>query len=858
MADTAMPKGAASKEALDALVRETDLGGRQASGMSGRIIAAVCIIWSLFQLWYASPLPFMFGVLVLNDTQARAIHLGLALFLVFTAYPALKSSPRNAVPWSDWLLACAAAFAGAYLYLFYRELAERPGQPTTFDLVVAGTGIVMLLEATRRALGLPMVFVAGAFILFTFGGASMPEVIQHKGASLNKFLQHQWLTTEGVFGVALGVSTSFVFLFVLFGALLDRAGAGSYMMQISIALLGHLRGGPAKVAVVSSALNGVISGSSVSNVVSGGIFTIPMMKRTGLSGVKAGAIETSASINGQIMPPVMGAAAFLMVEYVGIPYSDIVKHAALPAIISYLSLLYIVHLEAVKIGSQPLVRGTERTTRERILRNALGWSGTIAFICLMYYGVMTLRALFGAEAGWAILLAGAAIYIGMVAYAARFEDLPEDLGYGSDIRLPEAWTVARTGLHFALPILVLLWCLMVEEMSPGLSAFWGTVAIMAIVVTQRPIIAFFRGGNIAAATLTGFRDLMAGLETGARNMIGIAIATATAGIIVGTITLTGMGLMMTDLVEFLSGGNVIIMLCLTALICLILGAGIPTTANYILVATLMAPVVVELGAQAGIAIPLIAVHLFVFYFGIMADVTPPVGLASYAAAAISGEDPIKTGLQGTLYSLRTAILPFVFIFNPQLLLIGVENWVEAVIVISTATLASLVFAAATMGYFVTRSRWWETAILALVCFTMFRPSFWMDRLMPPTKTEPATRLEEVVNALPRGQRLTLMVEGTTIEGKEVRKTVSLPLETDGKALERLNATGLRLTPSGGSYMITNVNFGSYARRIGLQPGQTVSAVVVASDRPSKHLMQIPALMLLGFVWWNQRRRARMS
>jgi hypothetical protein len=319
-----------------------------------------------------------------------------------------------------------------------------------------------------------------------------------------------------------------------------------------------------------------------------------------------------------------------------------------------------------------------------------------------------------------------------------------------------------------------------------------------------------------------------------------------------------MGLMMTDLVEFLSGGNVIIMLCLTALICLILGAGIPTTANYILVATLMAPVVVELGAQAGIAIPLIAVHLFVFYFGIMADVTPPVGLASYAAAAISGEDPIKTGLQGTLYSLRTAILPFVFIFNPQLLLIGVENWVEAVIVISTATLASLVFAAATMGYFVTRSRWWETAILALVCFTMFRPSFWMDRLMPPTKTEPATRLEEVVNALPRGQRLTLMVEGTTIEGKEVRKTVSLPLETDGKALERLNATGLRLTPSGGSYMITNVNFGSYARRIGLQPGQTVSAVVVASDRPSKHLMQIPALMLLGFVWWNQRRRARMS
>ena len=304
-------------EVLEQLVAEADTGGRHPGGIVGRILLWVAVAWSLFQLWYASPLPFVFGIGILNDTEARAIHLGFALFLTFFAYPALKSSPRDRVPLFDWVLAAVGGFAGSYLFLFYVELSGRPGQPTTLDLVTGTVGILLLLEATRRALGLPMVIVACVFIFYTFAGQYMPDVIQHRGASLNKFLNHQWLTTEGVFGIALGVSTSFVFLFVLFGTLLEKAGAGNWMMQISIALLGHLRGGPAKVAVVSSALNGVVSGSSVSNVVSGGIFTIPLMKRTGLSGVKAGAIEAAASINGQIMPPVMGAAAFLMVEYVG-------------------------------------------------------------------------------------------------------------------------------------------------------------------------------------------------------------------------------------------------------------------------------------------------------------------------------------------------------------------------------------------------------------------------------------------------------------------------------------------------------------------------------------------------------------
>src|SRR5690606_11038219 len=288
--------------------------------------------------------------------------------------------------------ALAGAFAASYLFLFYVALSQRPGTPTWYDLVTSGVGLLLLLEATRRTLGPPMVIVAAVFILFTFAGPYMPDVIQHKGASLTKFLQHQWLTTEGVFGVALGVSTSFVFLFVLFGSLLEKAGGGNWMMQISVALLGHLRGGPAKVAVVSSALNGVVSGSSVSNVVSGGIFTIPMMKRTGLSGIKAGAIETASSVNGQIMPPVMGAAAFLMTEYVGLPYSEIVKHALLPAIASYLALFYIVDLEAQMINSKPLERAIKRPRREFWLRQLLGWSGSIAVICGLYYIILGIQA----------------------------------------------------------------------------------------------------------------------------------------------------------------------------------------------------------------------------------------------------------------------------------------------------------------------------------------------------------------------------------------------------------------------------------------------------------------------------------
>ena len=337
---------------LQELVAQSGTGSRKPLGLTAIMIFAVAVFWSLFQLWQASPLPFVFRWGVLNDTESRSIHLALGLFLGFLAWPAFSSSSRSTVPWYDWLLAFAAAFAGAYLYLFYVQVATRPGQPTAMDIVTACAGVVLLLEATRRAVGWPMAILAMLFLLYSLFGQYLPEVLQHKGVSVNRLASHMWLTTEGVYGVALGVSSSAIFVYVLFGALLDRAGGGNYMMQVSFAALGHLRGGPAKISVVSSGLNGLISGSSVANVVSGGIFTIPLMKKAGYGGVKAGAIETMASVDGQIMPPVMGAAAFLMVEYVGIPYSEVCKHAFLPAILSYLGLFYIVHLEALKLGMQ--------------------------------------------------------------------------------------------------------------------------------------------------------------------------------------------------------------------------------------------------------------------------------------------------------------------------------------------------------------------------------------------------------------------------------------------------------------------------------------------------------------------------
>lgn len=845
-------------EVLQQLVADSDTGGRKPTGTVAGIVFAVAMLWALFQYWYASPLPFELGFGILNDTEARAIHLAFALFLAFVAWPAFKRSPRDRVPAVDWLLALAAAFCGAYLMVFYAELATRPGQPTTVDIVVGSAGVLLLLEATRRAVGWPMAALAVIFLAYCLLGPHLPEVLSHKGASVNRLISHMWLTTEGVYGIALGVSAGTIFVYVLFGALLDRAGGGNYMMQVSFAALGHLRGGPAKVAVVSSALNGMISGSSVSNVVSGGIFTIPLMKKAGYGGVKAGAIETMASVNGQIMPPVMGAAAFLMVEYVGIPYADIVKHAFLPATLSYIGLLYIVHLEALKMGMQAILKTTPKPWRIRVLRNAVGVAGTIAVIGAVYYLLQGIKAVMGPVAPYAVSAVVLALYLFSVYQAAGCPDLPEDI----DIENPKAlqtWPTVRAGLHYLMPIAMLIWCLMVEQMSPALSAFWAVTTLIVLMLTQRPLIALFRRTSGEGTWLQGWQSVVGGFNDGSRNMIGIGVATATAGVIVGAITLTGLGLRMTEFVEFVAQGNVMVMLLFIAFVCLVLGLGVPTTANYVLVATLMAPVVVELGAQSGLIIPLIAVHLFVFYYGIMGDITPPVGLATFAAAAISGEDAIETGVQGAVYALRTVILPFIWIFNPQLLLINVHGWGELIRLVLACTLATLIFAAVTMNWFRVKSRWWETALLTVSVVLLFRPDFFMDRIAPEYRQVPAAQVYDVARDTPTDDRVVMIIQGLTIEGDEVVKTVALQLGEQGAdGRKRLTEAGLQLVPLGDAVQIGQVKFGTRAAKSGFEQGWDVTGVQVPNERATPHWFYLPALLLVMLVWWNQGRRLPLA
>ncbi|MBP8153051.1 MAG: TRAP transporter permease [Aeromonas sp.] len=836
-----------------------DVGARLPLGLMGWLITGLALAWSLFQLWIASPLPFMLGFGVLNDTETRAIHLTFALLLAYLVFPAFRRSPRDRVPLGDIAFGLIAAGAAAYLFVMYEALAQRPGNLTTADLVTACIGIPLLLEATRRALGPALAVIALVFLAYSLAGPWMPGLLAHRGVSFTALANHQWITTEGVFGIALGVSTSFVFLFVLFGALLERAGAGHYFIQLAFSLLGHLRGGPAKAAVVASALTGVISGSSIANVVTTGTFTIPMMKRVGFSKEKAGAVEVASSVNGQIMPPVMGAAAFLMVEYVGIPYVEIIKHAFLPAAISYIALLYIVHLEALKLGMQPIGGHQPKPWLRRLTGFAFGATLISGLSMAVYYGLGWLKPALGDYALPGISLLLAAVYLGLLKIAASNAPLSAEDPDQPLTELPNTRAVLLSGLHFLLPVVVLVWCLMVERLSPGLSAFWGTVMLVIILLTQRPLLNWLRtdGKHDYGSARDGLVDLKEGLVAGARNMIGIGIATATAGIIVGAVSQTGVGLVLADLVEMLSMGNLLLMLLLTALLSLILGMGLPTTANYIVVSSLLAPVVVTLGQQNGLIVPLIAVHLFVFYFGIMADVTPPVGLASFAAAAVSKGDPIKTGITAFYYSLRTAALPFLFIFNTDLLLIDVD-FAHGVLIFVVATVAMLIFAAATQGWFLVKSRWYENVLLLLVAFTLFRPGFWMDMVHDPYRETPPAQLAQTLGEVEAESTLRLRIQGEDAVGKLRQSTVLLAVPAGADGEERLASLGLALYEQDGKTLIDNVTFGSPAAAAGMEFDQEILSVKAPTERWHKELMWIPGFLLFGAVVWLQRRRATRS
>ena len=844
---------------LEDMVASSDTGARKPLGAPGKLLVGVAAAWSLFQLWIASPLPYIFRFGVFNATEARSIHLAFAIFLAFMAYPALKRSPRDRIPLTDWVLALVGAFCAAYLFLFYADLAQRPGSPLLHDVIIGVVGVLVLLEATRRALGPPLMIVASIFILYSLLGPYMPGILAHRGVSLYGLINHQWLTAQGVFGIALGVSTSFVFLFVLFGALLDKAGAGNYFIKLAFSLLGHYKGGPAKAAVVASGMTGLISGSSIANTVTTGTFTIPMMKRVGFSSEKAGAVEVASSVNGQIMPPVMGAAAFLMVEYVGIPYVEVIKHAFLPALISYIALLYIVHLEALKAGMQSL---PSNNPARPLINKLLGFlTGLLLIMGLsfaVYYGLGWLKPVLGDATPWVVAAGLAVAHVLLLKLGSRYPELELDDPSSQVIKLPETKPTLMVGLHYILPVIVLVWCLMVERLSPGLSAFWATVFMIFIMLTQRPIMALFRGrGDLVNDLKEGCRDLWDGLVTGARNMIGIGIATATAGIVVGAVSQTGVGLVLADVVEILAMGNLLLILLLTAVLSLILGMGLPTTANYIVVSALMAPVILMLGQQNGLIVPLIAVHLFVFYFGIMADVTPPVGLASFAAAAVSGGDPIRTGFQAFYYSLRTAALPFLFIFNTDLLLIDV-GWMQGVIIFVIATIAMLIFAAGTQGYFLVRSRWYESLLLLLVAFTLFRPGFWMDRIHDPYESVPPAEFAEALERVDQGSQLRVQIAGEDAFGEAITTYFLVPVPRGETAEERMERLGLELWVDGDRTIVDMVEFGSLAADIGFDFDQEIIEVLAPVDRWAKELIWIPGFLLFGLVVLLQRRRKQVA
>ena len=848
-------KAPANDVDLDEMVAASDSGARKPVGMPGKLLVGIAATWSLFQLWIASPLPYIFRTGVFNATEARSIHLAFALFLAFMAYPALKRSPRDRIPIQDWVFAAVAAFCGAYMFMFYAELSQRPGRPQPQDVVVGVVGIIMLLEAARRALGPPLMIVASVFILYSLLGPYMPGLLAHRGVSVAGLINHQWLTTQGVFGIALGVSTSFVFLFVLFGALLDKAGAGNYFIKVAFSMLGHYKGGPAKAAVVASGMTGLISGSSIANTVTTGTFTIPMMKRVGFSAEKAGAVEVSSSVNGQIMPPVMGAAAFLMVEYVGIPYVEVIKHAFLPALISYIALIYIVHLEALKANMTGLPSSNPaRPLINKVLGFLTGLILLMALSFVVYYGLGWLKPVLGDATPWVVGVALAVIYVGLLKVGSNYPELELDDPNSKVLKLPQTRPTVMVGLHFILPVIVLVWCLMVERLSPGLSAFWATVFMIFIMITQRPITALFRGrSRLAGDIKEGFLDLWDGLVAGARNMIGIGIATAAAGIIVGAVSQTGVGLVLADVVEILSMGNLMLILLLTAVLSLILGMGLPTTANYIVVSALLAPVIVMLGQQNGLIVPLIAVHLFVFYFGIMADVTPPVGLASFAAAAVSGGDPIRTGFQAFYYSLRTAALPFLFIFNTDLLLIDV-SFLQGIVIFIISTIAMLIFAAGTQGFMIVRNRWYESLLLLLVAFTLFRPGYWMDIIHDPYQSVPPAQLEQALDDIEDGSNMRVQIAGEDAFGDPMTTYLLVPVPAGDSGAERLENLGLELYVDGDQAIVDFVEFGSLADDIGFDFDQEILEILAPVDRWAKEWMWIPGFLLFGLVVVLQRRR----
>ena len=592
----------ASKE----MAQASEGGVRVLTGLAGYIVFAIAVCMSLFQIYTG-----FFGEL--PGSRQLSIHLAFALVLCYLCNPRSKKSPRHHISASDIFLAVLGGATALYLFVNYDHVVTSVGDAALYDLIIGGVLIVLVLEATRRSISPMLPIITIIFLLYAFLGPYLPGDMGHRGFRVKRIIDHIFMTGEGLWGVPLRVSATFVFLFVLFGAFLDKIGAGEYLINISFALMGRFRGGPAKAAVVASCAMGSISGSSIANTVTTGAMTIPLMKKVGFKNHVAGAVEVAASTNGQLMPPIMGAAAFIMAEIIGVPYIEIVKAAFIPAILSYTAIFSIVHLEAVKEN----IRGLTKEECPPMIKTLI------------------------------------------------------------------------SGLHFLIPLFLLIWLLLVTMWTPTTAASWSILAGCVVAIgnniyrSQRLFPGYVRMGvesedpayTAYLQDSRGFafkrsrQEILGSLETGARNMAGIAAACACCGIIIGVVTLTGLGLKMATLITEAAGGHLFLTLLFSVFASIILGMGLPTTATYIIMAAMTAPAIMTISADLGLGLPVVAVHLFVFYYGIVADDTPPVGLCAYAAAGIAGADPIKTGWKSFRLDLAAFTLPFMFIYNTKLLMI---------------------------------------------------------------------------------------------------------------------------------------------------------------------------------------------
>ena len=592
------------------------------TGLMAKIVSALAISFSVFQIYTAS-----FGIL---DAQIqRAIHLGFGLCLAFLLYPMKKSWRKDKLHPIDLVFAILGAATPAYIVINYHELILRAALPTANDVVIGTLGIILVIEAARRVVGIPMVCVVLFFIVYAFAGPYMPGLLAHRGLTIEYFVSHVYFTTEGIFGIPLGVSSTFIFLFILFGAYLEGTGLGKFFIDIANSIAGWASGGPAKVAVLSSGLMGTVSGSSVANVVGTGSLTIPMMKKLGYHKNFAGAVEAASSTGGQLMPPVMGAAAFLMAEFVGVPYVDIVQAALIPALLYFIGVWLGVHFEAKRNNLQGLPRS----------------------------------------------------------------------------ELPKFGELIRTRGHLAIPLIVIVW-LLVSGYTPMRAAL--VAIILSIVVS-----------SLKKSTRMSPVEIVKGLETGARNVLGVLVACAAAGIIIGVVTKTGVGLKLASTLLDLSGGMILPSMFLTMITAIILGMGVPTTANYVITSTIAAPALIQMG------VPILAAHMFVFYFGIIADVTPPVALAAYAGSGIAGGNALKTGINASKLAIAAFIIPYMFVLSPELLLI---NGVTVGLIFSlvTAIIGMVALSSALIGYLVAPLKIFERVILGLGGLMMIKPGLLTD------------------------------------------------------------------------------------------------------------------------------------